>query len=562
MGSLQSWWQTQAERHRRGRRIAVIFLAVTAVALAGYSGTVLWHGVSPAPPSSLAGYPAAPGAPAAPDPASGAAAASAVHVCGDAHLLKGPAVRPKGAVRVPAGDNSRLALRPDTTYWLAPGVHTLGRGEFDHFDPLHGDTFIGAPAAILSGQDRNDSAFDGTATGVTIKYLTIENFTPPGSQGVVNHDSGPGWIISHNTIQDNIPGAGVMIGTGSRVTSNCFTRNGEYGFSAYAAGSGTRVSRLTGGPKDIALQGNEISYNDVCNFEDVSPDPVPPSLRSPLCAGAGQFDGCGCSGGGKFWEVQNAVIDGNYVHDNYDVGLWADTNNDGFIFRGNYIAGNYGPGVTYEISYNAIFEGNYFGRNGIGQGPTNVGFPTGAIYLSESGGDRRVPNSAGIKTITISGNTFWDNWSGVILWESADRFCGSPDNSSTGVCTLVEPKVTSIRTCNRKNLAGPRMRPDYYDLCRWKTQNVLVTRNKFGFDKSAVVRCRGQANSCGQNGIFSQFGSSPDWSPYKGFVIAGAITTARNNKFSANIYTGPWTFIYHDQSEVLSLGQWRARGQD
>ena len=55
----------------------------------------------------------------------------------------------------------------------------------------------------------------------------------------------------------------------------------------------------------------------------------------------------------------------------------------------------------------------------IGAGPTNPGFPEGAIYLSEAGGDSRVPNTAGISTVTVSGNTFTNNWSGVVLWENA-----------------------------------------------------------------------------------------------------------------------------------------------
>ena len=35
---------------------------------------------------------------------------------------------------------------------------------------------------------------------------------------------------------------------------------------------------------------------------------------------------------------------------------------------------------------------------------------------------------------------FIDNWGGVILWENSNRFCNSPDNTSTGYCTLVEPE--------------------------------------------------------------------------------------------------------------------------
>jgi hypothetical protein len=504
---------------------------------------------------------------ATPPPPGSAPASPPVTVCGNSDLLNGPAAAPAGAVTVPAGDNSDFAgtgaLDPNTTYWFAPGTHTLGTGEFDQIDPSQGDTFIGAPGAILSGQGDNNSAFAGTAANVTIKYLTIENFTPPGSEGAVNHDTGEGWAISHNTMQDNSPGAAMMIGGGDTVTDNCLTKNGEYGFNAFQA-SQNGTSPLTGGPLNMTVSDNEISFNDTCNFEAVSPDPVPAASRPSNCSGAGEGNGCGCSGAGKFWAVQNATVDGNYVHDNYAVGLWADTDNDGFTFDGNYIANNYGEGMIYEISYNALIQNNTFVGNTVGDGPSNPGFPEPAIYLSESGGDSRVANAAGIKTISITGNVFTNNWSGVVLWESADRFCGSPDNTSSGACTLVDPSVANIKTCAQANLqkATPGQTPDYYDLCRWKTQNVQVTGNTFNMTDSAVANCKGASNSCGENGIFSQFGTDPSWSPYQGFVISDAITADQGNKFSNNTYNGQWEYMFHDQSTVLNLASWQAKGQD
>jgi hypothetical protein len=493
--------------------------------------------------------------------------AAAGPVCGNSAILDGPSSPPAGAITVSAGDNSAWAsntLPANTTYWLAPGVHTLGSGEFSQIDPSNNDSFIGAPGAIISGQGRNDSAFDDTSTGVKIENLTIENFTPAGSQGAVNHDSGAGWTLKGDTIQDNAPGAGIMIGSENSITDSCLARNGEYGFNAFLDPSSPTASSLTQGPQDITLSGNEISENDTCNFEDTSPDPVPASLRPSNCGGAGEGDGCGCSGAGKFWQVDNAVVDSNYVTDNYDVGLWADTDNNGFVFKGNSFSGNYGPGLMYEISYNALIEDNTFTGNAIGEGPTNGGFPTGAIYLSESGGDSRVPNSAGIDTITISGNTFTNNWSGVVAWESADRFCGSPDNSSSGNCTLVDPGVANLKTCTQAHLqsAKPGQSPDYYDLCRWKTQNVQVTDNTFSMNDADVPGCQGAQNSCGENAIFSQFGTDPGWSPYKGTVIEQAITGPQHNTFSGNTYSGTWEFMFSDQAGILSLAQWNKDGQD
>ena len=486
-----------------------------------------------------------------------------VGVCGNAALLTAGSVPPSGAVKVPAGDDSQYDWVPDTTYWFAPGKHTIGSSESDQIQPADGDTFIGAPGAVLSGQEINQFAFTGTSVNVTIRYLTIEDFAPLGNEAAVNRDSGKGWLISHDTIQENSPGAGLMIGSDNTVTYDCLTRNGQYGFGTYVPPTSSEVSSVTGGPDNITMSHNEISSNDTCNFEGVSPDPVPTSLIPANCSGAGERANCGCSGGGKFWRVDNAVVDYNYVHDNYNVGLWADTDNNGFEFENNYIAHN-NIGIEYEISYNAVIAHNVFVANSVPEGASDPSFPDGAVYISESGGDGRVPNAKGISTLTIVDNLFVNNWSGVILWESPDRFCGSPYNTSAGICTLADPAVANINTCGQGDLAGtsPANTPDYYDLCRWKTQNVLVSGNTFSMDDSAVAGCKGSANSCGENGIFSQYGTGPSWSPYTGSSVEAAITGSQSNRFKDNTYRGQWEYMYQNLGTVIDYAQWRMRGQD
>ena len=61
----------------------------------------------------------------------------------------------------------------------------------------------------------------------------------------------------------------------------------------------------------MVLDHNEIAGNNTYNWEAHVPD-------------------CGCTGGGKFWQVKNAVINGNWIHGNHGVGLWVDTNDSGF----------------------------------------------------------------------------------------------------------------------------------------------------------------------------------------------------------------------------------------
>ena len=77
-------------------------------------------------------------------------------ICGNTSLLSGPATAPAGAIIVPAGDNSSLDLgQAGKTYWFAPGVHTLGAGQYDQIIPSDNSTYIGGPGAILDGQGKN-----------------------------------------------------------------------------------------------------------------------------------------------------------------------------------------------------------------------------------------------------------------------------------------------------------------------------------------------------------------------------------------------------------------------
>ena len=451
-------------------------------------------------------------------------------VCGTSSILKGPATAPAGAVSVTSSQNLPTVVSnapAGSTFWLAPGTYTFGTGEFSQVDPKTGDVIIGGPGAVINGQGDNDSAFAGSATGVTIEYLTVENFVAPQSEGVVNHNSATGWTIEHDTIENNPHGAGVMLGSNDMLTDNCLTANGQYGFQSYSTGTG---------PSNVSIIGNEISDNDTANYTVTTP-------------------GCGCSGGGKFWDTSKATVTGNYVHNNKSVGLWADTDNSGFNISANYFSTNYGEGVIYEISYNAQIINNTFVRNGIGAGPSNPGFPTGAIYISESGSDSRVagPYSTSFK---ISGNTFTNNWSGVILWENANRYCGSSANTSTGYCTLIAPSTYTTTSC-AKNVptSKPTATPDYYDNCRWKTQNVSVSSNAFNFTPSAVGSGCTAAKGCGFNGVFSEYGTYP---PFTGWVVPNHIANSQNNHFTNNTYNGPWSFVAFSQGETVTWAQWTA----
>jgi hypothetical protein len=452
-------------------------------------------------------------------------------ICGDIALLRGPSSAPAGAITVPAGDNSGVDFTlANKTYWFAPGTHTLGDDIFGQIIPGNNAKFIGGPDAVLDGQGLNNFAFTQHATNVTIKYLTVKNFIAPADQGVVNHDSGVGWDIEYNTMENN-GGAALFLGTNNTAKYNCLRDNGQYGFQVYSSD--------VGGPTNVLLDHNEVSGNNTDNLE---------------VDGSGNPTGCGCTGGGKFWEAHNVTITNNYVHDNLSVGLWADTNDSDFLVEGNYISGNNGQGLFYEISYNMIVRNNNFVRNALVDGAKNAGFPTGAIYLSESGGDARVAGRTA--NIDIYDNQFTDNWSGVVLWENADRFCSSPANTSSGTCTMVNPDATTA-TCTDPASGGSVDEEPYLSDCRWKTQNVKVHNNNFNLTKANITDCA-TTESCGQQGIFSNVGTFPTWSPYKGSGIQDDITFNQNNLFSNNTYLGDWHFRAKTQDSLYNFAFWQA----
>ncbi|OKJ63364.1 hypothetical protein AMK27_10640 [Streptomyces sp. CB02009] len=469
---------------------------------------------------SSSGVPSSPGVP----DASGAAGARSApaRVCGRA--APGPSKAPAGAVTVDPAVVGDLAVKtenspPNTTFWLRPGRHTLDPDPYAQVMAKKGNRYLGAPGAVLDGRRINQYAFSGTAPGVTISHLTVERFAAPHDEGVVNHDMADGWVIEHATVQDN-SGAGLMAGARQRVRASCLRNNGQYGMNAYKTGDSIR---------GLVVEGNEITGNNTDDWE----------RRRP---------GCGCTGGIKFWAVDGADVRGNWVHRNRGTGLWADNNNNDFRIEDNLLESNDGAALMYETSYNAVIRNNTIRRNNWVEGRAYAkdgdGFPYATVYVSEAGGEPRIP--ARTDRIEIEGNVLEDNWNGITLWENADRFCNSPANTSTGYCTRL---VKDTGRCARPAIATE---PLYGD-CRWKTQRVDIHGNRFLLDPSVV----GCATECGRMAVFANEGTSPDWSPYKGGRVAEAITHRQQNRWHGNVYRGPWSFVAGDGSRTLDSRQWQ-----
>ncbi|MFE0652968.1 right-handed parallel beta-helix repeat-containing protein [Streptomyces sp. NPDC059534] len=452
----------------------------------------------------------------------GASGTSPARVC--ARPSAGPVKAPPGAVTVDPGVVGDLAAKTEsspahTTFWLRPGRHRLEPDAYAQVVPKEGNRYLGAPGAVLDGGRTNQYAFGGTARDVTIRHLTVQRFAAPNNEGVVNHDMADGWVIEHAKIQYN-SGAGLMAGARQQVRASCLRDNGQYGMNAYKTGDSI---------KGLVVEGNEVVGNNTDDWE----------RRQP---------GCGCTAGIKFWAVDGADVRGNWVHDNRGAGLWADTNNNDFRIEDNVLEANDGAALIYETSYNAVIRDNTIRRNnwveGRGAAKTGDDFPYATVYVSESGGEPRVP--ARTDRIEIHRNLLEDNWSGITLWENADRYCNSPANTSTDYCTLL---VKDTGRCAPPAIATA---PLYAD-CRWRTQRVDIHGNRFTLDKS-VVDC---TVMCDRMAVLADSGAPPEGSPYRGDRVAAAITHEQHNRWHDNVYVGPWTFVAHDPGRKLDFAQWQ-----
>jgi hypothetical protein len=480
-------------------------------------------------------------------------------------------------VILPAGTSPYASgrLRPDTVYYLLPGTHD------EHFEADTGDAFVGGFSngmrTVLNGNYSAHWAIDSNATigdqiGVTIEYLTIEKYLPRGNAAAVNPDSNTGWTIQYNTITLNAPGAGVILGADNVLRDNCLTMNGQYGFQSVATNAWGRDS-VTGGPYNVTVEGNEISYNDTCNFEGPlnnqaigwsNHDAVPPQDQNSRC---GRIVPDGDQGGFKLWHTDGVTISGNYIHNNWGPGGWADTDNANTTYTGNIITGNSQEAIIEEISYNFSITDNYMADNGWAGGLSNRRFPNAAVYVSESGSDRTfggVPacpeascsdQRAYSAQSVISGNTLVDNSGSIFLWQSSNRFC--EQEGSHSLCTLVDggsftasgcaanlPSASINTTTYVGNLTGSPRR-DWWDGCTWRTENVSISHNVIDFDPARIPDCnRVDWPACGAGGIFSQYGSA---APYNTPLLLTQLTFFQNDSWSDNTYNGPSTFYAWNQ---------------
>jgi hypothetical protein len=359
----------------------------------------------------------------------------------DLPLLVGPTSAPAGAVIVTPGVNSDLGVITDnspagTTFYLLAGHHVMGGanpGQFGSIQPKDGNTYIGAPGAVIDGRCINSYAFTGQAVNVRLAYIEVINFRSPIDQMVVNHDGGDNWTIEYCQIHHN-KGAGVGVSGGSTLQFCWLHHNSQYAFSAVGevVNEGNSTANL-----NITVHHCEIAYNG-----DQTDELIADGSNNP--------QGGGRNGAFKFWDSGNMAVYSNWIHNSHAGGVWADTNNVSMRLEGNIIEDNWGEGLFYEISFNFLIKDNMFARNGyhkgLGYNVRDDDFPICAVYVSESGGEPRLTSfNYGLSEIT--GNTFINNMNDIALWENPNRFCNSQGNTSNKIWHPLGG-TASLAACN------------------------------------------------------------------------------------------------------------------
>ena len=431
---------------------------------------------------------------------------------------------------VPAGDNSTAAnagnyQTTDTVVYFEPGRHTLTSGIYFGNNSYYIGGYDSANGkAVLDG----DSAHGGTGTfrskpssrtqvANTFEYLTIQNFTSTDNDAVlgdINTDYGFGDSVDdgdtyrYNTIGPNeygwqgktaygeSAGGGYAINLGSYTTIeyNCLTQNQQ---GAFNSGNGV----------DDNISHNEISRNGLGEYPD-----GPGKGGSPWS--------CGCSGGGKIFNSVNATVDYNYVHDNYNGGIWFDWMNTGADISYNYISSNWSGGIEYEASYNANITNNTLVGNswasdgpwpaGVGGGDCSTvtctqgggiiaatfGNPQATIYIANSGGNSNLSNISIPSTtavpgcnshcavtsrysgvINVTGNDLINNFGGVQVYTDTNRFPGDIDHDAS--CATPFSSLSQLNN------------PIYY-----QQENWVITNSDTTISGSTVESTGGTVSLC------------------------------------------------------------------
>lgn len=318
-------------------------------------------------------------------------------------------------VRIEAGEDIQAIVwmhPPGTVYRIGAGLH---RGQT--IAPQEGDTFIGEPAAVLSGAIEL-ADWTETVCGDAPCWV-IDGQTQEGAGGGECADGYPRcarpddvWIDGwRQRARDGFPIAAgevyfdydadrIYLGSSpwGRTVEASVT---PFAFDAAWCASGVTIRDLTvmhyanpaqtgaincpsgadwtlasvhaydnhgggieTGPRRVFLNVQSLGNGQIGirgSGDDVRVDGGEIAWNNDAGYAAG-WEG----GGTKFWQTHRLRVTGVFVHHNFGPGLWADTDNIDLLFDGNTVEDNDRMGIFHEIGYRAQILHNVVRRNGYG----------------------------------------------------------------------------------------------------------------------------------------------------------------------------------------------------
>ncbi|WP_378410424.1 right-handed parallel beta-helix repeat-containing protein [Rhodocytophaga aerolata] len=178
-------------------------------------------------------------------------------------------------------------------------------------------------------------------------------------------------------------------------------------------------------------------------------------------------------GGTKFAYTDSLVVRNNYVHHNWGPGLWTDIKNKDALYEGNICTDNLASGIFHEISYSAIIRHNYVARNATVHGAQ--------LFLSTSS-DVEIHHNE-VVVDQKSGD-------GIIVRQSKREVDGVP---IYGINNYVHHNTITYFATNKRSGAWADYEADTF----WKKGNNRFNYNTY-FIKDAEAHCWEWSN--GRNG--------------------------------------------------------------
>ena len=131
---------------------------------------------------------------------------------------------------------------------------------------------------------------------------------------------------------------------------------------------------------------------------------------------------------------------------------------------------------------------------------------------------------------------------------------GTSGPFTLSACKANLPSASINETRYVGNITGSPPR-DWWDGCRWRTENVTISHNIINFNPANITNCSQKYwPACGAGGMFSEYGSV---APYnKPGLALTQLSFFQDNSWLDNTYHGPSTFYAWNQGNGYNPVSW------